>query len=236
MKTVVKNEVENSVKTFVTNEVKAEIKEMEDRKNRQLNLVLFNIHESDSREPESRKAYDKVTVARLFDSIGVNDVEYKAMFRLGKAGENTKSSKPRPLKLVLENKKQRRQILDNAKNIPSNAPIDLKRAIISKDLTEQQRRDSKKKRETGKKTDKVSADKSHENKENNMHKASHIQSPTLPSFKPYSVEMNDDECSMSQRLLVDLHRNYNVYDDDETVMGLLGDSVLQDQVAYVTQL
>ena len=167
MKNVVRNEVEKSVKTFVTNEVKAEIKEMEDRKNRQSNLVVFNIHESECREPESRKAFDKVTLTRLFESIGVSDVEYKAVFRLGKVNDVTKPSKPRPIKLVLESKKQRRQILDNAKKIPTDAPIDLKRAIISKDLTEQQRSENKKKRES-KKLDNVNLPKSKENKEKEM--------------------------------------------------------------------
>ena len=143
---------------------------------------------------------------------------------------------------MLEDKKQRRQILDNAKNIPTHAPINLRRAIISKDLTEQQRRDSKKKREGMRKDREGLLPKSNENKENERHNVSPArtsQSHTFQTLKSHSVHvgMNEDVNDMSQRLLVDLYPNYKgVYDDDETVMGLLSDSVLEDQVAYITQL
>ena len=127
---------------MVKTEIKAEIRENEDRKSRSYNIVMFNLPESDSSDPEVRKEFDRSNVANLLTSLEIQETEIKAMFRLGKATKD----KIRPLKLIFEDKKVKKQILDNAKNIPRVAPSDLKKVVISKDLTPTQREESRIKR------------------------------------------------------------------------------------------
>lgn len=68
--------------------------------------------------------------------------------------------KPRPLKIVFNNKKHRKDILDNAYNM-KNIPVSnkLSKVIIAKDLTIQQRDQNKKKRELKNKNNKQSLQK-----------------------------------------------------------------------------
>lgn len=97
--------------------------------------------------PEERKKYDLSMLDKLFSSIGVPNVEVKIAFRIG----NPSHDKTRPLKIILENKRQRRIILTNVKSIKTKATPELQRCVIVKDSTPRQREENKLKRELKKK-------------------------------------------------------------------------------------
>jgi hypothetical protein len=106
-----------------------------------MNLILFNVPESSDESSTVRKEHDNKMLNELCKVIRVRDPEVKTNFRLG-----TKSNdKVRPLKIVFNSKKQRKDILDNAaklKDIPTTHH--LSRYIIAKDLTVQQKLQNKK--------------------------------------------------------------------------------------------
>ena len=101
-----------------------------------MNLIVFNLDESTSRETSERKQYDLDKFIELCNKIGAQEVDVKLTLRLG----NYKQSKTRALKVILNNKRQRKEILDNAKKIKS-LPVQTKLngCIIIKDLTPRQR-------------------------------------------------------------------------------------------------
>jgi len=141
----IKGEIKNSLQ----DDVRKEIREIEDQKTRAMNLILFNVPESSDESSTVRKEHDNKMLNELCRVIEVRDPEVKTNFRLG----NKSNDKVRPLKIVFNNKKQRKDILDNAaklKDIPTTHH--LSRCIIAKDLTVQQRLQNKKRRSDRKKT------------------------------------------------------------------------------------
>ena len=75
-------------------------------------------------------------------SIGVQVVEMHSAFRLG----NKQPNNIRPLKVTLTNRKQRKDIIDNARDIGTKAPYPYREDIIVKDLTPRQRVETKQRR------------------------------------------------------------------------------------------
>jgi hypothetical protein len=87
---------------------------------------------------------DKDIFTELCNAIEVVEADVKVAFRLG----NPKKETNRPLKLVMNNKKHRKDIIENAlklKLLPQTSR--LAKCIIVKDLTVRQREEHKKKRE-----------------------------------------------------------------------------------------
>ena len=110
-----------------------------------MNLICFNLNESDDKSSDVRIDHDKTRFRELCKSIGVQDPDIKIIFRLGT--HQTGNTKPRPLKVVLNNKKQRKEIMDNTskiRHLPSTSGLN--RCIIVKDLTIRQRNERKQKR------------------------------------------------------------------------------------------
>lgn len=139
------NEIRTEIKKTLQEDVRKEVKEIEDQKSRTMNLILFNAPESDSENSTVRKSFDETVVKDLCGLINVPPPDIKVLFRLG----NPNGRKGRPLKIIFNNKKHRKDILDNVsklKNVPSSHR--LRRVIIAKDLTNQQRQENKQKRKS----------------------------------------------------------------------------------------
>ena len=135
-----KEEIIESLKGDPENLVDAaRTKELDDRRRRDCNLVLFNLPEHRSQNTKENKKGDEEDVKSLCSSLGLENVEFAAQFRLGR--RNPISS--RPLKVILQNRAHRKYLLDNAKYIEEKAPHSLKRVIINKDLTLAQRHEKK---------------------------------------------------------------------------------------------
>ena len=147
------DEVITRVKTNLQDSVRTEVKEIEDQKQRTLNLICFNLEESTSKNNDERKSHDMRKLIELCEGIGVRDPDIKVAFRLGNQNSKTGNTKPRPLKVILNNKRQRKEILDNTskiKDLPSRTGLN--RCIVVKDLTVRQREERKQKREEKRKT------------------------------------------------------------------------------------
>lgn len=110
-----------------------------------MNIVLFNLPESEHDSGEERKEEDTQCFLQICLALGITEVEIKLMFRLG----NKKQGVIRPLKVILENRKTRKEILDNAKHISTKVQGKYKKVVIVKDLTQKQRDFNRKRREEG---------------------------------------------------------------------------------------
>jgi hypothetical protein len=84
------------------------------------------VPESEDKNSTVRKDFDQTLINELCTLIKVQEPDIKIIFRLGNP-----STKTRPLKLVFNNKKHRKYILDNTSNI-KNIPSTV---IIAKDLS-----------------------------------------------------------------------------------------------------
>ncbi|MEW8544373.1 MAG: hypothetical protein AB2693_12635 [Candidatus Thiodiazotropha sp.] len=131
----------NEMKEGIVTEIKGDInkivdlrnKELEDRKRRELNLVIFNLKEHTCESGHENKRRDEQDFQNICSSLGLEDVLFETTYRLGK-----RLVKPRPLKVILTSKTHRKYLIDNAKFIPEKAP-QYKDVILTKDLTPEQR-------------------------------------------------------------------------------------------------
>ena len=135
-----KTEVIESLQSKLESLVDSRTKELEDRKRRDTNLVVFNVPEHHHPRGEDNKKGDIDDMQRLSSSLGLENLQIIACFRLGRK----KTTSNRPLKLVLEIKSQKQFLLD--KFVPDKAPMYFRQVIIARDLTPTQREDRRKRR------------------------------------------------------------------------------------------
>ena len=100
--------------------------------------MIYNLPESEEESATKRKEEDLKNFNKVCSSLDIT-ANVKTAFRTG----DKKSDKIRPYKLVIENKKNRRDILLKAKEIRARAPMVLKKVIITPDYTPLQRRERK---------------------------------------------------------------------------------------------
>ena len=120
------------------------MREIENQKRRTLNLAIFNLPESRHSDPIQRKEENEHKFYELCYCIGVDKPDVKTIFRLG----NQTHRKIRAIKVILNNKVHRKNILDNLskiKDLPKS--IGLSRCIIVKHLTVSQWELNKEKKE-----------------------------------------------------------------------------------------
>ena len=137
------DEISDEIRATLQDDVRREIREIEDQKIRALNLIIFNLPESEDVSSSIRKDQDLKRFNELCSTIKVQEPDIKLLFRLG----NPTPKRNRPLKIIFNNKKQRKDTLDSAskiKNIPAKNCLSM--CIIAKDLTVQQRGQNKKRR------------------------------------------------------------------------------------------
>ena len=143
---VVRDELSNSVQKnlseTVSKLVDTRLKEMEDRKNRASNMIFFNVPSLEDPTPTVRKEHDIFMIKQLFNEIFPEETFLvTTCFRLGK--KKPEDTKEPPLKVICDSKAQRRRLLQNAKSILDNKDENLKKVIVSRDLTVEQRAVSK---------------------------------------------------------------------------------------------
>ena len=96
------------IKGGLQDDVRKEVREIEDQKQRALNLICFNIAESKSKSSDDRKKHDhRKNFTELCHRIGVKEIDIKLAFRLG----TPQSGKIRPLKVIFNNKKHRKRYI-----------------------------------------------------------------------------------------------------------------------------
>ena len=134
----IKQEITQSITINLNTNIDDRLKENESRRQRSLNLMVYNLEESNDEDPQERKSSDHLKLTELAQTLGI-ELEIQNSFRIG----NKQSDKIRPLKLVLASKKTRGNLLRHSKNIKLKAPAKLKNVIITCDFTPLQRMERK---------------------------------------------------------------------------------------------
>lgn len=143
---VVKHETKN-IKAQIIEEIKDDVinlvddrnKELDERRKRENNIVLFNLIEGNSAIGLENQEQDETNLRKIALSLGLESVDISQSYRIGKKGQNT-----RPVKMVMGVTKQRKYLLNNARFISQKVEPALQKVIISRDLTPIQREARKK--------------------------------------------------------------------------------------------
>lgn len=125
------NPINNQTYTTMSTAMNYEevISEMEERKNKAKNVMIFNVMESTSSDIEEKQKHDKIIVEDLVKPILDKPQEYiKKVIRIGKLGD-----KPRPIKVILQDSDTALKILKNKNR------VNLALIKISSDMTIHQR-------------------------------------------------------------------------------------------------
>ena len=136
-------DIGKDIKSTLQQDIRTEIREIEDQKTRTLNLVIFNLTESSSSVSKTRQSHDTSKFITLCGNLEIENIDINVTFRIGKPTEG----KTRPLKVVLNNKRQRKNIIENAHLIKTfTKSNEFQKCIITKDLTPRQREENKQRR------------------------------------------------------------------------------------------
>ena len=123
---------------------------------KQRSSIIYKVEESKKENAEERKKEEEDIVIRLCnEGVRVQGCKVTKTFRLGKYDKEI--NKPRPLGVTFETKEQQQKLLANLINL-KEAVEDLKRLIISPDLTKKARAEFKIKVEEAKELTKNSKD------------------------------------------------------------------------------
>lgn len=136
-----KNEVIDSLKEDIDRQVDIRFREMEDRRRRDLNIVIFNLKEHVYPVGTDNKRADENDFIRISENLGLEDVKFVTTYRLGRR----KSNVTRPLKVIMVEKSQRKFLVENAKQIPVKLPAHQHDVVITRDMTLLQRKERKEK-------------------------------------------------------------------------------------------
>ena len=150
VKASISKSVAEDIATTVKEIVQTQLKEIEERKNRSTNLIIFNIPLSTAKDPKERNDSDVSILNDLFKALcpDKGDLQIRTCFRLinrkkrkQNATEAETATTP-PLKAILNSKEQRRHMLLNSKNISDLSDSALKELIVVRDLTHEQRKET----------------------------------------------------------------------------------------------
>jgi hypothetical protein len=118
---------ETNMKEMKKEVIEEAIKEVRERQERSLNLIFYNISESNTDDPEENKKEDAKKVSDILNTIGV-DVQVTNLTRLGKKEENN-----RPIRVRTANSGDMAKILGAAKKLRDIEEMD--NIYINKDRT-----------------------------------------------------------------------------------------------------
>ena len=155
----IKNTLKKEIKEEILNELRNErvnsaakktefarvVEDLEEKRKRRENLVVFHLPESKEDEPQKREEEDKKNLAVLFrDALQVNDCGVTKAIRLGK--RDSASEKSRPLLIKMRNVDEKWDILRKAKTLRDATEVDYRKIWIVKDQTKAEREIAKKRR------------------------------------------------------------------------------------------
>ena len=109
------------------------ISELNDRKKRENNIIIYNAPESHSNQFLDRISHDKEILRKLVNCCGIDNEGLVRVSRLGKLVDG----QMRPMLAVLSSSDIKKEIFKNIKNITERE--DLKNVRVSNDLTKRER-------------------------------------------------------------------------------------------------
>ena len=121
--------------------VEARITEMEGSKSRSNNLILFNLKTSEDPDSKERKNYDTEVVQEPYSKLFPDKEDFRIMTCFRSSGKDTPLPIPRKVVCVL--KQQRRELLLQSNKIATIDNEDMKKIVVVKDLTLDQRKANK---------------------------------------------------------------------------------------------
>jgi len=119
------------------------LKEINDRKSRECNIILYRVPESESQESVARVSDDLELVKALFNILDLNDEEIldpKKPIRLGRKNEIV--GNPRPVLIKVKSREDVDRIMRNARKL-KNSVNPYKKIIIAHDMTKTERENAK---------------------------------------------------------------------------------------------
>ncbi len=127
-------------KSIAREAVQEQVKEQKNREDRDQNIIIFRVEESNSAEAETRQKED----AKFFESLcteqlEVGNIEAKKVVRLGKKEEG----KTRPMKITLNNNAEKRKIMSRLFRL-RDAEDKYKNISIQHDMSQEERETTKK--------------------------------------------------------------------------------------------
>ena len=142
----IKNEVKADVMKDMNDTINMffdKIKENEEKKKRENNLILFSVPESNKDNGKERQVEDEKICDNIFKGeLHYENYEIKNVMRLGKAVQN--QSRPRPILVKLANVYEKGEIIKRAKNLKNATNNVYKKVMISLDLNKEEREAEKK--------------------------------------------------------------------------------------------
>lgn len=139
--------------------VRDEINEIRDIESRRLQLICFNMPESESMDPTERKTEDESKLKSLIDDdmkLRDKGIEIESPVRLGKirneelevdSQQQNRKSVNRPLRFKVTKFEDKRQILMGNSELKNSKNDNVNKIFLTPDLTKKQREDSFKLRE-----------------------------------------------------------------------------------------
>ena len=116
------------------------IGEIEERKSREKNIVIYGIEEMDSTSTEERIEHDTTTVERIFDCCEVEH-DRNDITKVKRIGKHDKNKKSRPMIVSLRSLELKKKLMKNLRKLKENG---LENVRISNDLTKAERENENK--------------------------------------------------------------------------------------------
>ena len=214
-----KAEIISSLKDDINKLVDTRHGEMEERKRRESNIVIFNMPEHNFAIGTTNKTADEYDVKQISHHLGQESLNITNLFRLGKKVQG----KTRVLKVILDSKTERRFLLENARHIEAKVPEKFKRVIISKDMTLVQR-DERRTRRTQRRANESTEQRQNERSVSSDGALSRPIAMEIPAEAPSPIRgmPNLNNFADSQQNLHDASRdiyNNTTIQHDETIEG-----------------
>lgn len=133
-------QVSSEVNSFqqILDEAKAQSNEEKDRESRSANVILYRVPEAETRD--ERVIADKAFALELMQEaleLGISESDIKAVFRLGKRGQNS-----RPMIIQFKEKSAKNKLMESLSRL-RNAEDKFKRISVTHDLTKREREECK---------------------------------------------------------------------------------------------
>ena len=133
----IKNDLGKQFEDNVNKNVDSALQKHDENKERQNNLIIFNIAESSNNMAKKREHDDYLTTCEILEyGVKVTNFEINKVICLGKS--NPDSNKPRPLLVKLATASQKWNIIKNAKNL-KDAANGMNKVGIAPDYSENER-------------------------------------------------------------------------------------------------
>lgn len=145
----VKDTIVDEIHKDVEKMVDERSKEWNDRRRREVNIMVFNLQEGTHATGEENKEEDIKSIKEITTCLGIENLEIVTLYRIG----NKQEGKVRGLKVILADRTQRKKTLDMARHIPQKVKDQNKKVVITKDMTPKEREESKAKRQNKRRND-----------------------------------------------------------------------------------